>query len=463
MLEPSAIAAAIPLSQMLAEKGISLDAHADTPLACIVRDAPLVGFNPGEASYDAISAALLDASRGETHAALLSECIELVTTSVRRTLDFSRNTVIPHVRRVLETFTARLEGLDIVPLPFTLKFNYLPEIYKLAPGLQFVERWENNPSASVPGALTLGTYSPAEIETLAQLTDEGGFNDSLKELLNADDGRGLSAIADVLSGRIGIANMPVEFSLPLAIVLRNIETPKEGVQSSLTAYNDARSVLSNVAAKRALSLIDQLNIQIRNKSLYKGNFVKELGVIELTGEVYKILLNEGLTSEAVIGNELIGRKYIGGQMLDPKVIEELTDIYARDYATRKQAVSISKHEHTRKALQAVLREDVNMIAEKGEFVIEGDTAEKAWGRLRQFIDALYEHNGLQFEPSGIITAAICVVWYAHTDAARLIDIMFKVEKEQPGLPAKEVATLATIQYLSEWVGSMMLPSKAEAA
>jgi hypothetical protein len=281
--------------------------------------------------------------------------------------------------------------------------------------------------------------------------------------LNAEEGRGLSAIADVLSGRVGIANMPVEFSLPLAIVLRNIETPKEGVQSSLTAYNDARAVLSNVAAKRALSLIDQLNIQIKNKSLYKGNFVKELGVIELTGEVYKILLNEGLTSEAVIGNELIGRKYIGGQMLNPEIIAELTDIYARDYATRKQAVSISKHEHTRKALQAVLREDVNMIAEKGEFVIEGDSAEKAWGRLRQFIDALYEHNGLQFEPSGIITAAICVVWYAHTDAARVIDIMFKVEKEQPGLPAKEVATLATIQYLSEWVGSMMLPTKAEAA
>lgn len=460
MLEPSAITAAIPLNQMLAEKGILLDVQADTPLACIVRDAPLIGFDPAVASYSDITAALVNASRGESHAGMQSGTVELVTTSARRTLDYTRNVVMPHIRRVLTSFTDRIDGFDIVPLPFDLVFVYAPEIYKMQAGIEFASRWENNPMASVPGALTLGTYSPAEVESLAMLTDDEGFNDSLKELLNAADGKGMMAICDVLSGRMSIGQMPPEYSLPLAVVLRNIEMPKEGVQSTLSAYNEARTILSNVSGKTALTLINNLSSAMKNKSLYKGNFIREKGKVELVGEVYKVLLDEGLTSEAVIGNELIGRKYLGSQMLRPEIMEELTGIYHRDYAIRKQAANIAKIEFTRKAIKDVLREDVNLMDEKGEFVIEGDSGEKAWGRLRGFIDSLHAHNGMQFEPSAIITTAVCVVWYAHTDAVRVIDIMFKVERDQPGLPPKEVALLATIQYLTEWVASMILPSKS---
>jgi hypothetical protein len=463
MLEPSAIESAVPLVQSLSEQGITLEVHADTPLSAIVRDAPLVGFDPAQSSYDVISAGLLDASRGESHAALMSQTVELVTESVRRTLDYTRNVVIPHVREVLALFEQRLEGIDMVPLPYDLRFNYLAEIYKTRAGVEFASRWENNPAVTVPAGLTLGAYSPQEIEELSQLTEDDGFNSSLKELLSAQGGKGFQQIAEVLSGRMTIGQMLPEFSLPLAIVLRNIEMPKQGVSISLTAYNDARSILSNAAGKTALGLINNLSIALKNKILYKGNFIREVGTIDLVGEVYKLLLDDGLTSEAVIGNELLGRKYVGSQMLAPEVLNDLIEVYNRDYAVRKQAVSIQKVAFTRKALQEALRENLNTVSQKGDFIIEGDTADKCWGRLRTFMDALYEHNGIQFEPSEVITAAVCVVWYAHTDAARIIDIMFRVEKEQPGLPAKEIATLATIQYLSEWVGSMILPTKAEAA
>lgn len=463
MLDPIAIKTAIALAQDFSAKGNTLTPIPDTPLSTIVRCAPVMGIEAANATYDSLSALMIQVSRGEDHAAAIKQSADLASGAVRRTIDLTRNTVMPHIRRVIELHEAAMASQQNAPLPFDIDHYYVPEIYKLQQGRSYLEQWEDVPLAGSPGPVNFGMYSPDEIMKLAQLTDDGDFNNSMIELLGAQGGQGYATIADVLSGRIAVENVASEFSLPLAIIIKNIEMPKEGLQMALSQYNLNRTLVSNIAARKGLTLIRTLADALNNLVVYRGSSRAVDGIIRVNSEVYSAMLDKDFSIEALIGNEIIGRKYRGSELMKPEVIEELTAAYERDRAIRQTAHVANLKVICRNTVQNVLREDLKAISDAGEFVIEGDSFERAWGRLRGFCDKLYSNEFAHYEPSLVISAAICFVWYAHTDAARYIDIMFEIEKEQKkhkvDLPSAEIATLAGLQYICSWVVSMVGVSK----
>lgn len=462
MLDPNAIKLAIGLTQDYSNRGVTLDCVPDTPMSMICRETPLEGvFGGGEFTYESASKLLVDLSRCPEHASALAEMKTLGVTAVRNTLDFTRNTVNPHIRKVIEAYAEAMEGSEIVPLPYDVDHVMLPEIYMSQAGRSFVESWEDVATATSPGAVDFGSYDISEIEKLVSLTESEGFNDLTAALLADNNSAGYRAIADVLSGRTDVESIEVNFTLPLAIALRNIETPKEGVKMTLDQYKTNRSLVSNVAAKRALRIINQQTQAQNSSALYPGVGRSAPGMIRVNSAVYSDMLEKGLTIEALIGNELLGRKYYGSKLLDPKNIEELTSVYERDRATRQQAHAIDLKSRERAMIQKVLRDDLNGIANNNAFPIEGDTGEKAWSRLKGFVDKLFENKFANYEPTAVIAGTICFVWYSHTDAARLIDIIFEVEKRNSGMAKADLATLATLQYLCAWVVSQLVIRKPE--
>lgn len=455
MLDPNALSAAIAVAQSLGSKNIMLSVVGDTPLSALVRETPVLGLDAASTDYASLTTALVDLSRDPVHSQSMQEIVQLSASTVRRVLDFTRNTVMPHLRAVIDAHGAALAAMAEAPLPFDINVVYQPEVYKTEAARSYLERWENSPAMSAPAPTNLGVYSPEEILQLAQLTDDGGFNASMEKLLNSGDGRGIVQIQNILKGIDSVNSIEDIFALALTLVLNNIDAPKEGVAMTMANYNSIRAVMAQVSAKKGLTLILRLQNALNLNAVYMPGFLTK-GTINLCGEVYRLLLEKGLTAEVLIGNELLNRKYRALELLNEAAVADCMAVYERDRTTRQNAHLLNKRAASRKIMMDELRKDQQRIAAEGNFTVDGDSAEKSWGRLKDVMDRVLATVWADTEPTVVIAAVLCATWYAHTDSARLIDIMFDVEKTNPGLPPKEIATLATLRYISAWVGSQIV-------
>lgn len=462
MLDHQSLNTVVDLAGALSQKGVVLDAIADTPLGLLVRSAVVVPVNLNDLSYSEMVNQLVDASRNEEHSTVMNDTVKLSSDSVRRTLDLARNTVMPHLRRVIEHYQLLLaDRTPKIINPYTVETTQLATIYKTNIGRDFLAQWENIPAAPMPGETGLGKYDNEEIKTLVRLSDTDGFNELTDTLLAADNERGYNQLSAVVGGTMAIAHLDPLFSLPLAVMLKNIETPKEGISKTLGQYNTDRTLLANAAAKKALTMISRYDSNVRSGILYDTVAQKGGFVIQVNDDVYRDLLGKGLTVEQLIGNEILGRKYRGAQLLDPAAQEETTRAYERDKAVRQQAHALNSREVSKQAILDALREDHRVVSAGEQAAsISGDSPERSWARLRDLVDNILSGIHRQADATNIIAAAICGTWYLHTDAWRVIDIMFNVEREQPHLPPSEIATLASIQYIAEWVGSQITRTTA---
>jgi len=457
MLDPNAVTAVIAVNQSISAKGAHLVTLPDTALAMLVREMPTTAIKAEETDYAAAGTILTDLSRGEDHAAVLQRVVGLGSDSVRRTLAFARNTVMPHIYRVIEAYTAEMTKNTNVAMPFDVKRHFAHDAAKTSIAMNFLERWEHAPAVTPVSNVDLGTYTPDEILNLVKISNDGDYNEHIETLLTEDGGRGLKQLSDMLKGIMPITAVDNHFQLPAAVLLQSIVgTPKPGVGMTLTAYTAAVSSMANYAAKNAMAALGRLKTQRVDQALYYGIFQHDAKTIPVVGEVYNDLLEKGFSIDMLFGNELLGRKYQGAALLQPEAMAEMTEVYNRDRAIRQTAHNLDRQRMSRQAILDVLRTDQQAIAAAGEFTVADDSADKSWARLKGFIDSLTVNNTwYSYEPSSMIAATICAVWYAHSDAHRIIDIMFEQGKENPEMPPSEQATMASLQYISEWVASQI--------
>lgn len=457
MLDPNAVTAVIAVNQSISAKGTHLATLPDTALALLVCEMPTSTIVAEETDYTTAGTILTDLSRGEDHAAVLQRIVGLGSDSVRRTLSFARNTVMPHIYRVIEAYTAEMTKNTNVPMPFDVKRHFAHDAAKTSIAMNFLERWEHAPAMTPSANAELGIYTPEEILNLVKISNDGDYNEHIEALLTEEGGRGLKQLGDMLKGIMPITAVDHHFQLPAAVLLQSIVgTPKPGVPMTLTAYTAAVSSMANYAAKNAMLALSRLRTQRVDQVLYHGIFQHDSKTIPVVGEVYNDLLDKGFSIDMLFGNELLGRKYHGASLLTPEAMAEMTEAYNRDRAIRQTAHNLDRQRMSRQAILDVLRNDQQAVSAAGEFTVSDDTAEKSWARLKGFIDSITGNNTWHsYEPSSLIAATICAVWYAHSDAHRIIDIMFEQGKANPDMPPSEQATLASLQYISEWVASQI--------
>lgn len=457
MLDPNAVTAAIALNQSISAKGIHLVALPDTAVALLVREMPVNTINAAETDYAAVTTILTDLSRGEAHAGVNSTVVGLGSDSVRRTLAFARNTVMPHVYRVVEEYTKQMEANRTVPMPYDVERHFQHDAVKTSVAQDFLERWENAPAVTPARGLNLGNYEPAEILDLVKISNDGEYNEHIETLLNEDGGKGLRDLSEMLKGNLELTALENKFQLAAAVILQAISaTPKPGVAMTLSAYTAGVNSMSNYAAKNALKTLGRMLNERKTQTLYYGILQHDASVIPVVGEVYNDLLDKGFTVDMLFGNELLGRKYHGAELLSPEAMAAMTAAYEFDRVARQEAHNLDRQRMSRQAILDVLRNDQKKIAESGEFPVSDDSAEQSWQRLKGFIDNITSNNAWHFyEPSTLIAATICVVWYAHCDAHRIIDNMFELEKSHPGTAIAELGTLASLKYITEWVASQI--------
>jgi hypothetical protein len=401
-------------------------------------------------------------TRGEEHASVLGMCVTMAAESVRRTLDLARNTTMPHIRRVIALFEEQVSAEAQARSPYNVLPVYLADVFKTDAAERLLSGYADILPQSVDGNPYFGKFSPDEIRELVRVSNDGDFNELIDELLMADNGKVLAEVGAALEGLMNVKRISPEAALPLLIILKNLEVPKEGVSTNLSKYNSDREIFAANVGKIAATQVSRVTQSTASSLLYPMIGDESPNNIRLNGEVYAKLLARGLTVEAVIGNELLGRKYRGENMVDEKALTEMIGAYNRDKSIRMQAHEVRKAQVIRKAVLESLRSDHAYVTGEGNGIqVAGDTEQTSWVRLREFVDAIYAGPAQGAEPAIIIAAAICNVWYGHTDAGRVIAAMMAVEKSNPNLEPREVATLATLRYIADWVASQITVVQAD--
>lgn len=456
MLDTQSAKVAVDLTQEITRRGQELTALTDTPLAMLSRTSPLELTDRAEQSLSDACEEMINLTKGEEHAGVLGNVVKMAADSVRRTLDVARNQAMPHIRRVVALYEEKMAEAGTDSSPYTVVPTYLHESLNTDVAERLVGGLENSTPQSVEGNPFFGKYSPEEIRELVRVSNDGEFNELIDELLMADNGAVMAEVQSALEGMTNVKRVSANAAMPLMLVLKGIDTPKSDVPGPLSQYNANRAVFAANVGKTAAEAIARSRTNIRSSLLYPMQGGKDSSTISVNGEVYSSLLAKGLTVEAVIGNELLGRKYRGEAMTAPEAITDMLAAYARDKATRQQAAELRRAQTSRKAILAALSSDhVYINDEAGGTPVPGDDRERSMHRLRGQVDTFLTGHLQYLKPDIIIASVICNVWYGHTDAGRVISAMMQVEASNPELDAREVATLATMRYIAEWVGSQI--------
>lgn len=461
MLDTQSAKVAVDLTQEITARGQALTAVADTPLAMLSRTSPLELTDRAEQSLSDACEEMIGLTRGEEHAAILGNVVKMASDSVRRTLDVARNQAMPHIRRVMALYEEKMATSGNDASPFNVVPTYLHDSLSTDVAERLVGGLENSTPQSVEGNPYFGKYTPEEIRELVRVSNDGEFNELIDELLMANNGAVMAEVQSALEGMINVKRVSANAALPLMLVLKGIDTPKSDVQGPLGQYNTNRAVFAANVGKTAAEAIARTRTNTRSSLLYPMQGAQDPNTISVNGEVYSSLLAKGLTVEAVIGNELLGRKFRGELMCSPEAITEMLAAYNRDKATRQQAAELRRAQTSRKAILDALSSDhVYINDEAGGTPVPGDDRTRSMNRLRGQIDAFLSSHLQYLKPDVIIASVICNVWYGHTDVGRVISAMMQVEASNPELDAREVATLATMRYIAEWVGSQIGVAKA---
>lgn len=462
MLDAQSAETAIDLTVDTASRGIMLAAVPDTPLALLCRTTPLELTDRTNDTLSAAAAEMVELTRGEQHAGVLSNVVSMASESVRRTLDLARNTTMPHIRRVLDVFHEKMSMDSQMRSPYNVLPAYLHEVFKTDTAERLLSGYAESIPQTLDGNPFFGKFAPEEIRELVRVTNDGEFNELMDELLTANNGKVLTEVISTLEGMVNVKRVSPEAALALVIVLKNLDVPKEGVATNLAKYNADREIFVSHVGKIAAVQVNRIGHAAKYDVLYPVVGADDRNTIGVNGEVYAKLLASGLSVEAVIGNELLGRKYRGLQMVAPEALAEMLAAYNRDKSIRQQAHEVRLVQITRKAVLDALRSDqVYVTGEGNEIQVAGDDSTRSWIRLRDYVDSIYASPAANAEPANIIASAICDVWYGHTDVSRVINAMMIVEKSNPSLEPREVATLATLRYIADWVASQITTVNAD--
>lgn len=396
------------------------------------------------------------------HTTSMSQAVQIAAASARQTLDLVRNVVNPHLREVIQrhdTYLAQFK--EAACSPYQIVRIETPDIYKDPIIDDILDANASRLKISlVDQRVVIGHYDREAIMRLLVLTEERDINAQLRELLSENGGVGVNKIISVLSGHeaiSGVLRHHPTLALPMYIILNAIDMPTEGVNSTAATWElNRRQLLTN-----CVSVIEQVRARFENTLKYNVLYdltspVRNPEEIRVNAEVYVRMLEDGFSANALIGNEILRRPYTKADDL-LKNIKALEEAYAREQLILNQAFQVKQQTHRLQSVVNAIRDDIKARVDAGNFVLEGDSAEKVNARAKVLLERVTTGANKSSDSIILLMAALIGIWYAHTDAARYCDYMIEVELENPSLKGQpmEINTLATVRYVVAFARSMV--------
>lgn len=438
---------------------LPITAIPDTMLSVLTRS--LAAASIADQDEDGILGALNTQARDvdSGHTQVMTEISHQAAQAVRATLNLSRNVINPHLKEVVGLFDELRAGSAKAALsPWSIVKNEVPEIYLDPIVNDVMSRFTNMAQAGIANdGIQIGTFTREDIMRLLTVSEAREIDSKLREVLTCADNEGLNLVIGLLQGGKSakdVLRKRPDLALPLIIILEAIEEPGDGIPMTLAQWTSGKTTLLNNAATTLRDYAGRHETVLKNGILYDMSAVPASNYfIHVNHDVYLRFLERGLTKDALIGNEILRRKYRGEDILAH--IAELEEVSRKEHLLLEEAFKIEDSKVQLMAMLNAVRKDTAKRIADGAFVLEGDTAEKVNGRLRGVLERI-STGPFRFGDQVLnITTAILVIWYAHTDAARFMEYRLQVEQENKGLTGAEIATLATVRYVVAWVVSQI--------
>jgi hypothetical protein len=280
----------------------------------------------------------------------------------------------------------------------------------------------------------------------AAKTGMNGVDDDLHALLSLNNNEGYATVMDVLAGRKAFGDIDFDYAAGVMVVAQAIyNEPGEGVRMGLNDYQTEVNKLLQASGAMVLSKIENYRRVRELGTLYLPTKTSITQAVVM-GEAYRALLDKGLTPEALLGNEMAGRRYTAGQLIENKTALEA--IYNREMNLRALK--------TQNEMFGITRDVINTAFTIEIMSLDGEVDKQVLrDRLRLEIDKLNEARCADLYQ--VITDIACAVFYAESDARSVIMIINRVGV-QFGAEAdpREIALLATIKYVNNWFASQLL-------
>lgn len=445
MLNRISIEAALPIAQRLDERKLRVLPDENTPLLSLTMaiDNSLIDSDLGE-NADLI-AVLQNRSSGDAHRVAKADIIRLASASVSRLHEITRTQVLPLIKETAAEVQEYVSKRRIeASLPYSVVMKEIPAVYTNAALKQLADRY---PQASQL-EFAARNLAPVTLERLKDLCKTGmaGFDAELATVLSLSNDEGYAQVLKVLTGQMGPQQAHVDYLPGVLVVAQAIYgEPEPGVNLTLVEYNDYLNRLLGKTAQLVRGALIRYSEMDKMGTLYSTDGRDSITTIVVMGKPYRALLEKGLTPEALIGNEMSGRRFSAGQLIENKTA--LEQIYNREMNLRSLKVQSE--------MMGIVREALRMTISK--VIVAKDLSEGAEAANRKLLELVAKVNERNCDDiNGLVTELICEVFYPKTDALTFIRLMNRAGAAvSDDTDPREVALLATCKYVNYWLCRQM--------
>lgn len=456
MLNPDIIDLMRPLAAQLTEKGVRLKVAEDSSLSYITTACGMGNMATADGepiTEETVSGILAVRAELDDHCAAMDAVAKRSIEAVRRLVGFSRRSVMPDVKDLYEKVKTQIDArLKSISEPYSIIPIFTPDILKDPRVADQVSKYAKATTENVP-LLNLPRLSTQEIlEKIA--TSDVEFNNKVIRDLKGDDGLNYAADvwagAEPLGGHVGVAY--ALFLLANAMY----ENPPENTNISLIVYQTRLSLLIEQCALVVNTAIERSAREIRSNSLYSSSIdyrdhpANDGLCIYVNNDVYVELLKpeNGLTPEALMGNEIAGRSHSIEALLDPDVRRRMENRYNENKELAHRQHQLNEVVMTRNAIGRVFAHE---IATRQDIVVQPELLQTL---LKDKVELLDEDDFKCLQAT--IRDLTCDVFYRHTDAKRYLRILDNVGEQKPDMDVRTAALVALMEYTCAWMCSAII-------
>lgn len=459
MLKTNVLSFAAGMAMTLSDRGVRLAAIPDSPLDRLVRCTSthglyVEGVDLKDISLGQVTEYLTERSKMATegdvpdHDLTTAGLVALAGPAVASQLSLTRNSVMPDIKDVLSQVEATQVGYrNSILEPYRVVQLDRPAVFGNPLLAEMVEKFSETAAEDTP-RIDLIKLDVDGVKSLVS-TGAEAFDAEMAALLAQEDNTGYVLICDVLSGCGDVAGLGV-YAAGLYLVAKALyDNPIDGVIPGLADFNNALATLIAQSGRVTYQRLKSFDREVSQGLLYADASSISGDCIYVNTQVYLKMLESGLTPEILIGNELLGRPYMASSMLENA--DALTRVYRQEIGLRQLQADIEDVARLKSIVGGVVSK---MILERADDVLpQGVGREVLQQRLQSYLQTVPKEL---LECLPVLARDVVIhVFYAHTDARRIINAVDQIGVRQPGISAEEALFLATTQYVAIWVAKQL--------
>lgn len=482
MINHNSLTASIGLADKLEKKGVQLQAIAGTPLATLISAGYLPNPDIGSMEMSAeeriqFGSVSKNAQGICGHDLVMDEVVAVLKRTVTWGMDLARNQVNPSVKAAVafvEDYTSA--AMTLKNTTISVRTDSYHSVWSSHYLQGMVERYSETAVKDV--RLNIAIPLPSELATPTALIETGiaRFNTELAEFVTTlPDGYVtdlytklfVTTDTDYNSSLLAQLNHlyvePNQILLIHLMSLKLLEVLPEGIRAGLNEY---REYVADIIAQSGRAVVRCLErresnsarkVLINDWTQYRED---DIGIspiaIRVNGDVYGKFLEAGGCPEVLFGAFLTDRNYNYDMLLERKA--QYCKVWESQERVMTTNLRLQKANHYLTGLVrgveqqiAALPDDL-LVTERSVYVTS----------LHAYVKAM-PNNWYEDCLFTTLRKVICNVIFPHTDALEILTMLDTAAKENPGLDIREAGLLAMIEYIPNWVATLITADRVNPA